>query len=204
MSLTSKMASSGIKFDGNDFAGWKQKAIAKLKAKKLWTVVKDGVGAEEKRVAAIKMVDFARDAAGVQMVKMMASEADDRALGELTLMLEDAYQPTILSAKSAREAWDTLCAVYEAEDPAMRMNLKDKVLNEKMQEDGDLQVHINKMEKIVEQLKRAGSKEEDDDMVYYIYRSLPPSWSAFVADLRTKKPDEQKLPLIKKHLLSEY
>lgn len=192
MSLTSKMASSGIKFDGSDFAGWKQKAIAKLKAKKLWTVVKDGVAAEEKRVTAIKMVT---DAAGAAMAKMMASEADDRALGELTLMLEDAYQPTILSAKSAHEAWDMLCAVYEAEDPAMRMNLKDKVLNEKMQEDGDLQVHINKMEKIVEQLKRAGSKEEDGDMVYYIYRSLPPSWSAFVADLRTKKPDEQKLPL---------
>ena len=50
------MESTGIKFDGSDFAGWKQKVEAKLKKLKLWNVVTSGQDAEEKLQVGLKKV----------------------------------------------------------------------------------------------------------------------------------------------------
>ena len=200
MSLKSaNMANQGIKYAGEDFPGWKFNMEMLLKERGLWTVVEQGVEAEAKRYMVKKKLKG--DDAEAAMI--VASEMNEKALAKIVLHLDERYQAVLRGEKSAKEAWRKLSENYEKNTAEVQMLLRDKLLNERMGAEDNMEEHLNKMIKMADQLQKAGGKEDEKSVVHYILRSLPESWSSYVSSMKLQGAEFLTLESVRRHLLTE-
>jgi hypothetical protein len=191
------MANQGIKYAGEDFPGWKFNMEMLLKERGLWTVVEQGVEAEAKRYMVKKKLKG--DDAEAAMI--VASEMNEKALAKIVLHLDERYQAVLRGEKSAKEAWRNLSENYEKNTAEVQMLLRDKLLNERMGVEENMEEHLNKMIKMADQLQKAGGKEDEKSVVHYILRSLPESWSSYVSSMKLQGAEFLTLESVRRHLL---
>jgi len=117
------------------------------------------------------------------------------------LHLDERYQAVLRGEKSAKEAWRNLSENYEKNTAEVQMLLRDKLLNERMGAEDNMEEHLNKMIKMADQLQNAGGKEDEKSVVHYILRSLPESWSSYVSSMKLQGAELLTLESVRRHLL---
>lgn len=70
-----------------------------------------------------------------------------------------------------------------------------------MKEGENLQEHIVKFDKIIRELKSAGAKIEEEDVVCHLLLTLPESFESVVTALETIKAEDLKIEFVKGRLL---
>jgi len=126
---------------------------------------------------------------------------NEKALAKIVLHLDERYQAVLRGEKLAKDAWRKLSENYEKNTAEVQMLLRDKLLNEKMKAEENMEEHLNKMIKMADQLKNAGGGEDERSIVHYILRSLPEDWSAYVSAMKLQGAQSLTLENVKRHLL---
>ena len=70
---------------------------------------------------------------------------DERALAEITLMIDPENYGHIAAAKSAKEAWDALMSAYEDKGLTRKVGLLKQLVNIKLQNHSSVQEYIKEL-----------------------------------------------------------
>ena len=145
------------KLDTDNYAVWSVKMKAYLVIKDLWNTI-----------------------SGKGDVK---PGADEKALAQLALHVKDFHLATLSKAESAKDAWETLEAVYQAKSTARRLQLKRELNNLRKEPSEALTKYVSRATDLRDQLIAAGHTIEDSEVVMSVLAGLPKEFDTVVAVL---------------------
>ena len=163
------------KFNGSNYSAWKFKMKPFLMQKGVWKAV-----------------------AGEDI----HADTDEKALVMIGLSVNDDQVVYVQDAKTAKEAWDNLAAVYENTGTASKMYLQEKLMTAKLTENKSAKDHIEEMKMLVSQLAGIGAKVSDDEYKIALLRSLPGSYESLILTLENLV-DKLKIEDIHARILRE-
>lgn len=115
----------------------------------------------------------------------------------------DDYLEYVKDKETPKGVWSTLTATFERKGVANRMFLRRELLTLKMTDGENLENHFLKFDRILRELKSAGAKMEDEDVVCQLLLTLPKSYDPVVTALETMKIDELTIEFVKGRLLDD-
>lgn len=124
-----------------NYCEWKIGAKAHLIIKSLWTCC---------------MTALANDATADQ------KEKDLKAIAEITLLLEPSNYTYIESAKTAKEAWDSITSAFDDTGTGRKVKLLQKMVSLKQEQCGSMESYVNKMNTYWSKVKQAGFNIDEE------------------------------------------
>lgn len=113
----------------------------------------------------------------------------------------DKYLEYVKDKENPKEVWSALGEVFERKGMSNRMHLRRKLLTIKMASNDDLQNHLLMFDGLVRELKSAGGKIEEEDIICQLLSSLPKSFDSVSTALETLPIDKLSLDFVKGRLL---
>lgn len=95
---------------------------------------------------------------------------DQKAIAEITLLLEPSNYTYVESATTAKAAWDSITAAFDDSGTNQKVKLLQKMVSLKQENCGSMELYVNKMNTLWSQVKRAGFKIDDENI--YIKKIL--------------------------------
>jgi len=170
------------KLTNNNFSSWKYKIQMILKSRKLWKYV-DGT---------IVDLSLVKDA-----------ESYQEAHSQIVLTISDNLVGHVRSAKTASQAWQQLCSVFEQKGLSSQIFLYRKLLNVKFDESGTMQSHISKIRELSDQLDSIGNPVKDKELAIILLCSLPERYNPLIISLEARNPNEITFDSVGARLLAE-
>jgi hypothetical protein len=146
------------KLDVDNYAVWSVKVRAVLITKDLWAAVSG------------KPDD-------------VRPEQSEKALAQIQLLVADHHLATLSKAKTAKEAWETLEAVYQAKSMARRLQLKRELNSLRKEPNEPLTKYVSRATDLRDQLLAAGHTVDDQEVVMCILAGLPGEYDTVVTVL---------------------
>ena len=109
--------------------------------------------------------------------------ADEKALAQPALHVKDFHLATLSEAESAKDAWVTLEAVYQAKSTARRLQLKRELNNLRKEPSEGLTKYVSRATALRDQLTASGHTIEDSEVVMSVLAGLPKEFDTVVAVL---------------------
>lgn len=139
-----------------NFDVWKRQAKSCLVIKGCWKVVETGSNE------------------GVD------ASLNERALAEITLMVESSNYGHIAAAKTAKEAWDALVSAYEDTGLTRKVELLKQLVNMKLKNYNSLQEYVNEMVMVALKVKNSGLNVDDELTASLMLAGLPNDFKPLV------------------------
>lgn len=190
------------KFDGDEFQVWKCRMEALLKAEGLWDIVVgeekppcNGESSGEAHPEGSEVVDNTVESSEPPIsVKEAAEEVRREALAYCTLLQGLKGNPArrVRTAKTAKEVWDRLLAVYESRNMFNTAYLSKKFYKSRMVEGEPVFEYIDRVRLIADELGAIGFPVPEKDKVYVLLEGLSglsESLDAVRISLQTSKRD---------------
>ena len=151
-------------------------------------------GADNYAVWKIKMMDILTDQGLWEYVdpgtapsdtnQKPAWEKKDRtALSTIRLRVADKLLVYVASAKSSKDAWDTLKGLLEAQGPLGIVLARRKLFRAKCDDGTSIEDHIRTLRVYQEELQNLGQKIEDSEFSIILLTSLPDSWNNYISSI---------------------
>lgn len=118
--------------------------------------------------------------------------SNERARAALTLHVTDTQLTHFAGRESAHDVWEHLKHLYQRSTYGSRVYLRTK-LSQVRYKSGTMSEHITRVLALVNQLRLANAKVDDEEIVAYLFASLPDSYSGLVTALEGR--DEADLTL---------
>ena len=115
---------------------------------------------------------------------------DWTALSTIRLRVADKLLVYVASAKSAKEAWDTLKGLLEAQGPLGIVLARRKLFRAKCDDGTSIEDHIRTLRVYQEELHNLGQKIEDAEFSIILLTSLPDSWNSYISSIDTSVLDK--------------
>eukprot|EP00250_Pteridium_aquilinum_P021200 c25051_g1_i1 orf=1172-1807(-) len=164
------------KFDGSNFALWKEQ-------------IQD-ILVQKKQKAPIL---FANRAAALtehfQVTQYDRDELDAMARSTIRLHLAESVYFTVLDCNTAHATWQKLCNTYEQNTPSNKVFLMRKLFNLRMKENGSVAHHINDFESTFAQMRTQQMNLDDELKAIFLLCSLPTSWDTFCTAVNNSAPN---------------
>ncbi|MCO5605902.1 hypothetical protein L7F22_060088 [Adiantum nelumboides] len=80
---------------------------------------------------------------------------------------------------SAKELWDTLCAMWDGKSASNKVFLMKKLMRMNLKEGSSVCLHLNEFNNIFSQLTSKGLNFDDEMKAIFLLCSLPSSWDTF-------------------------
>lgn len=128
---------------------------------------------------------------------------DNKAKSLIIQCVEDSQLESLRDKNTAYKMWTTLEEKYEKKGMPGQLFLKKKLLSMKLKEGEQLEKFIMEFEEVLRQLKAAGTKMEDQDIICNLLLSLPKSYETIVTVIENMSPDTLKYEDVKKKLFAE-
>lgn len=171
-------------FDGENYPLWRWRIQLLLTDKGLWEIVAEDT---EEPVEAEARKEY----------KAKCSKA----FTYIGLTLGDVPASQILEAKTPRQAWKRLEAIYEAKSMINKLAVKRELGNLRYVEGESIQKHIDTMRKLMRRLASLGAPIEEKEQIYTILCSLPSSYDTLIQVLESKEEvDEVVAQLLQEEL----
>lgn len=172
------------KLNNENFFNWRYKIEMLLKEKGIWTVVKD-----------VKP----------DPVTPAWTSNDEKAHSTIALNVCDNQIQHIRNCKSAKEAWTALKEFHEKDTPGNRVFILRTIMRQRLEEGGDLEVHVNKMNELFQRLLALGDEIKPDFfMSATLMGSLPDSYDPLITALEARSEDDLTSSLVCSKLIAEY
>uniref|UniRef100_H3H9M2 Uncharacterized protein n=1 Tax=Phytophthora ramorum TaxID=164328 RepID=H3H9M2_PHYRM len=163
-------------FDGSNYTLWSYKMKMYLMSKGLWEAVEGKAEA--------------------------SSSKEQQAHAAIVLNLNDSQLMHVVTAKSAKEAWEKLEKFHRAQDVANRLWLKEKFSSFKYTT-SSVSKHVTELEQLVLEMKSAGCEPSDEDVCATLLRSLPASYESLVQAFRMSMTELKLTDLVGKLIAEE-
>ena len=105
--------------------------------------------------------------------------------------------------RTAKDAWDALRNAFERVGIAGKLFLRKQFQELRLKEGENVKSFLLQFEKVLREMKAAGVKTEEEDVVCQLLLALPKSYEALITALETIQPDQLTLEYVKKRLLDE-
>lgn len=144
-----------------------------------------------------------QDAPEAAAEKKKFEESDRKAKNHIVSFLANECLTTVCDKKTAKEMWKALENSF-AKRSISTQNLVRKQLNRLKLRDGDsMRAHLLVFEDLIRQLKTAGAKIEEADLVILLFQTLPDTYDPLVTALENIPEEELSLEVVKQRLLAE-
>uniref|UniRef100_H3GTF6 CCHC-type domain-containing protein n=1 Tax=Phytophthora ramorum TaxID=164328 RepID=H3GTF6_PHYRM len=163
-------------FDGSNYTLWSYKMKMYQMSKGLWEAVEGKAEA--------------------------SSSKEQQAHAAIVLNLNDSQLMHVVTAKSAKEAWEKLEKFHRAQDVANRLWLKEKFSSFKFTT-SSVSKHVTELEQLVLEMKSAGCEPSDEDVCATLLRSLPASYESLVQAFRMSMTELKLADLVGKLIAEE-
>ena len=160
------------KFDGSNFALWKEQIQDVLVQKKQRLPILHAERGEDMRLNQAQW-----------------DELDAMARSTIRLHLSESVYFTILECKSAHEVWQKLCNTYEKNTASNKVFLMRKLYNLRMKESTVVASHLNEFDSLFAQIRAQKMQIDDEMKAIHLLCSLPPSWDTFCTAISNSAPD---------------
>ncbi len=132
-------------------------------------------------------------------------KCDDKARATIGLLVEDNQLNHIRNKSTAKEWWNALKNHHEKSTLSNKVILMRKICDAKMEENGDMEAHIDDLTGLFQRLIALGETQLSDSWtVAMILSSLPASYSTLVTALETRPEEDLTLSLVQSKLIGEY
>ena len=171
------------KLSSDNYANWKFKVKMILIKEDLWDVVNETVaeGSDEADIAKKKR----------------------KALATICLLVGDGQLVHVKDVEDPSRAWKALETYFERSTLGNRLFLRKKFLGMKFLDNQNMESHINSLIMLGEQLKAAGEKLNDSDIVATLLSSLPSTYDPLITALEARDEADLTLEFVKGRLLHE-
>lgn len=178
-----------VKLNNANYYNWKFKMEMLLIKSRLWKHVQGiGIPTETEEAALAKW-----------------KEADDDARATISLNIEDDQIRHVRDCTSAKQAWTKLKEYHEKSTCTRKTQLMRVICDMKMEEDGDMEMHINQMNEMFGKLASIGEEKLSEAWrVPMLLRSLPESYDILVTALEARDEATLTLNVVQSKLIEEY
>lgn len=178
-------------FDGTNFNNWRFRVASAL---------------EEKSLSEYIQKDFRTLLAGAANAKdkEKVTANEKKCKNIIVQSVHDCQLENIKDKETAKEMIDGLASIYERKSIATKLLLKRELLLMKYQKGDDMKDHMVKFDSKIRELKSAGAKMEEDDIVVHLLLTLPDSYDNLVTAIGTMDQSKVTLEIVKSHVLDEY
>lgn len=125
---------------------------------------------------------------------------DQKAIAEITLLLEPSNYTYIESAKTAKEAWDGITAAFDDTGTGRKVLLLQQMVSLKMEQCSSMEEYVNKMNTLWSKVKHAGFKIDDEVAGSLMLVGLPAKYTPTIVSLESA-PDAITFDKVKNLLL---
>lgn len=103
---------------------------------------------------------------------------DNKCRSVLIQGVSDSHLEYVKDKVSPKEIWDGLHDVFERKSITNRFLLKRQLLSMRFSEGEKLQEHFLRFDQLVREIKGAGAKMEEEDVICHLMLTMPPSYDA--------------------------
>lgn len=178
---------SVVKFDGNDYQGWKFQMRSLFVAHRIWGVVN---GSKP------------RPAAGAAELETWEVE-NARAMFLLSSTLEPTQMRPLLIYETAWEMWKKLKVLHEQKSTSYKLFLQTRLYEYKMSANDSVTQHVAKVKNMAAQIIDVGVPISDAMIIAKILGSLTPKYAYFQTAWDNVSPEMQTLENLEEGLLRE-
>ncbi|KAI7839206.1 hypothetical protein COHA_007019 [Chlorella ohadii] len=104
------------------------------------------------------------------------SSADKKALAQIILHVKDHHLPALVGCTSAKNAWETLKAMFQAKTNARKLLLRRELTQLKMGATEALSIYAARAKDLQTQLRSAGDQVRDQEVALQFLAGLPPAY----------------------------
>lgn len=177
--------STGIaQFAGSNFENWKFRVERHLSS-----------------VGCIKAVMESAPTVAAEIPAFM--KLDAKAQDVIVSFIHDDYIEYVRGKDTAKGMWDSLCATFEKKSAQNQTLVRKELAKLRLREGEDMNKHLLKFDSLIRQLKSAGAKPEEADLVSQLFLTLPESYDAVVTALENLPNEELTVSIVKQRLLAE-
>ena len=160
------------KFDGSNFAVWKEQIQDVLVQKKQRLPILQNGRTKDSGLTQIRW-----------------NELDALARSTLRLHLAKSVYFTILECPIAYSVWLKLCSIYENNSASNKVFLMRKLYILKMKESSRVTAHLNEFDNLFAQICAQRMQIDDEMKAIHLLCSLPPSWDTFCIAISNSAPN---------------
>lgn len=188
-------------FDGTNFGNWKFRIEVLMEDKGLLDCLESAIEDEE------YAKELPEDSAAVLAEKKKKLDlriSRDRKCKQLLIhRIGEDQLDYVKDKRTAKEAWDALKNAFERVGIAGKLLLKKQFQELRLKEGGDIKSYLLQFGKVLREMKAAGVKIEEEDVVCQLLLCLPESYNALITAVETIQPEQLTLDYVKKWLLDE-
>lgn len=130
-------------------------------------------------------------------------DKDNEAFEIISSTIKDDQIGHIQACTSAKDAWNKLSAVHERIGQTGMAILCQRLISTKLEEGGSLQTHLNHFKSIAEQMKTLGTDISDEELITWLFISLPKSYGLMVMTFRLQDPKILTFDFVSLNLIQE-
>ena len=105
-----------------------------------------------------------------------STEQDQKALAKIVLYVRDHHLATLGTCATAKEAWETLKATYQAKSNARKLVLRKELTQLRMKPAEPITVYAARAKDLQAQLRSAGEEVKDQEIGLQFLAGLPPAY----------------------------
>lgn len=172
------------KLNGTNWSTWKVRIENLLQREDLWDVVENSSKPKE-------------------------TSDDDwktnnrHAKANIILAIEDNQLPLVKNQETAHDVFNALKKYHEKNTRSVKVSLLKKLCALNLDEHGDTEQHLFKIDELFDRLSAAGLSLDEDTKICMIFRSLPTSYETLVTALDCLSDDDISVELVRSKIVDE-
>lgn len=163
-------------FDGKSFNNWCFRMKVYLEQLEVMHCVERA--AETEPFWTIPETNAADKKAEKEQLELNRVRQDNKCRSVLVQSIADDYLEYVKDKKSPKEIWDRLHEVFERKSITNRFILKRELLSMRFREGDRLEEHFLRFDKLVREIKGAGAKMDEEDVICLLMLTMPESYDA--------------------------
>ena len=141
---------------------------------------------------------------GASNVKRAAfKKRENRALSTICLAVSKECKIYVRSAKTSKEAWDTLEKHFEEKTLSRKIMYRQKLYWLRMENDNMVE-HVNKLKTIAEHLEALDDAPPEKELVMILLSSLPKDYNNLITTLETLDENKLTWEYVRDRVITEY
>jgi len=192
------------KLNSKNYDAWSYKMKMILIKDDLWEYVNGDCPAQEiVRISATDSVPASETVTNQREISDWKKK-DEKALAVIVLCMEDSKLSLIKKMDSSKKAWNLLKEHYVKSTISNKASVLKRVCQMRLEEGGDVESHLLKMEELFEKLAGMGRELEEDLRVVLILQSLPDSFNTLVTALEARDEKDLTMDLVTTKILDHH
>lgn len=199
-----------VKLNNNNYTTWKYKMELLLIKENLWDeVMKDPDENKIRNADDTSDTSDNSDDDNSTVLSVVSSakwiKKDNKARAMIGLMVEDDQLVHIRNEKTALSSWKALQKYHQKHTLSNKVHLIRSICSLKLEENGDVQKHINKLTDLFQKLRDINENELSESWeVAMLLSSLSTEYDTLITALEARKEKDLTFAFVQEKILAEY